>query len=80
MPNGATTKVLWLVSKSDGTGNLLVTGKHLSKDGAFQQTFPSAADGSQFPSILDIPTLGCWQLNLKRGTHLATVTLWVIGD
>lgn len=79
MPDGSTTKILWVASASLGMiGNQLeVTGTRLpNKDETFRQVFP-VANGNEFPSIVNVPSAGCWQLALITGSISGTVTLWV---
>ena len=77
MPDGGTTKILWMIQNPSAIGELTVTGKNLSLPGStFQQTFPAASAG--IPSIIDVPTAGCWYFDLKSGSDQATVIFWVV--
>lgn len=71
-PKGGTTKILWLVRGRGGGLELNVYGKRLDAPGSFSQYFPTAG-GHQFPSILKVPSVGCWQLQLISGAKSARV-------
>jgi hypothetical protein len=76
MPDGGTTKILWMIQDSSAIGELTVTGKNFSLPrSTFQQTFSEA--GAGIPSILDVPTAGCWHLDLTSGSDHAMVIFWV---
>jgi hypothetical protein len=62
-------KVLWATSR--GTRRLTVRGIRLDGSGSFMQQFGSAG-GGQFPSIVSIPTAGCWRLAVRSGSRRAT--------
>ncbi|MGZ4359464.1 MAG: hypothetical protein ACXVY8_01840 [Gaiellaceae bacterium] len=58
-------KILWELRRGN-TMVLRVQGKRLDGPGAFSQQLGSAASSpTQFPSIIDVPTPGCWRLTLK---------------
>jgi hypothetical protein len=76
-PTGGTTKILWHVrGRGDGL-ELTVYGKRLDKRGSFTQHFPTAG-GDQFPSIVQVPSVGCWQLQLTAGAKIARVTFLAV--
>lgn len=77
MPDGATTKILWRIQNSSAIGEITLTGKNLFRPGStFQQTFDAASDG--IPSIVDVPTAGCWRFDLQSGSDHATAIFWVL--
>jgi hypothetical protein len=76
-PNGGATKILWLAQGSGAELVLVVRGKRLDRRGSFTQRF-SMAGGNQFPSIVNVPTAGCWQLQLSSGTKSARVTFLAV--
>ena len=77
MPDGATTKILWKMQNAGTVGELVVKGENLSlPDSTFQQTFP--ATGSDIPSIVDVPTAGCWHFDLQNGSDQAIAIFWVL--
>jgi hypothetical protein len=70
-------KILWtLLDGSPSTTGLTVngvrtdTGTHLST-----QRF---AGGTEFPSIIDVPTAGCWRLSLSTGTSTTHLTVLAV--
>ncbi len=81
-PDGSTTKILWSINNPNASAALEITGKKLSAGHeTFQQTFPMASSPrGDYPSIVNVPTPGCWQLQIKSGTVAATVTFWVVGN
>ncbi len=78
-PDGRSTKILWYTVNPHSSNDLELTGKHLSTDHtSFRQGIPMASPAGDYPSIVTIPTPGCWQLQLQSGTVTATVTVWVV--
>jgi hypothetical protein len=74
MPGGRTTKILWLF---DHGTVMTIDGRNLTGRGRTHQTFSAAGDGS-FPSIVDVPTPGCWRFQVKSGPVTGDVTLRVV--
>jgi hypothetical protein len=66
-PEGWATKFLWW-SPHPGP-DLTITGRRIDRPGAFRQKFGSAAadEGIVFPSIVEIPTAGCWAVRVQTG-------------
>src|SRR5258707_3544932 len=81
-PDGSTTKILWSINNPNASAALEITGKKLSAGHeTFQQTFPMASSPQgDYPSIVNVPTPGCWQSQIKSGTVAASVTFWVVGN
>ena len=79
-PDGRSTKILWYTVNPHASNDLQITGKKLSAEHAtFQQTFPMATSPrGDYPSIVTIPTPGCWQVQLQSGTDIGAVTVWVV--
>ncbi|MGH2344657.1 MAG: hypothetical protein ACRDG4_05490, partial [Chloroflexota bacterium] len=79
MPHGRSTKILWVI-KNDGAGRTLnIAGRNLTGGGTTHQRFPAATSPiGDYPSILDVPTPGCWQFRLTSATVQGTVTLRAI--
>lgn len=73
---GGATKILWWVQGSGAT-RLMVTGERLDAAGSFRQTIPGPSPGRNtfFPSIITVPTTGCWRLDLQAGSTAGSVTL-----
>lgn len=60
-------KILWKLRRG-GAPAMLVYGKKLNSSQSFsQQLSPAAGSSTQFPSIIDVPTPGCWRLTVKAG-------------
>jgi hypothetical protein len=82
-PGGRTTKVLWLIDNPADNNLITIDGKNLTGHGKTHQVFPEAGGGIQgyddFPSIVDVPTSGCWRFQVRGGTAQATVTIPVVG-
>ncbi len=79
MPDGGTTKILWVITHGHIGSQLLIDGHNLTTRGQTHQEFPAVGGGgvpgTQFPSIIDVPTPGCWQFQLRSGDVTGTVTL-----
>ncbi len=82
MPDGETTKILWVVSHGNVGLTITIAGRNLTGSGRTKQDFPAAGGGgvpgSQYPSIVVVPTPGCWQFHLMSGSVAGTVTLRVV--
>jgi hypothetical protein len=79
-PSGEAMKVLWVVQKKAVGRALTVHGIELgSGTDAFFRRFPRAAGGGVggaiYPSIVDIPHAGCWQLTVATGTFKGTLVV-----
>ncbi len=83
MPDGGTTKILWLIDHGTVGSALTIDGRNLTGPGRSHQTFPEAGGGtfpySQYPSIVDVPTPGCWRFHVRSGSVTGEVTLRVVG-
>jgi hypothetical protein len=79
MPHERSTKILWVI-KHAGTDRMLnIAGRNLSGGGTMHQRFPVAiSPANNYPSILDVPTPGCWRFQLSSGTVHGTVTMRAI--
>jgi hypothetical protein len=70
---GAANKVLW-INDGPGYGHLLIAAHPFGKSTPIVQfDIPSASAG--FPSIIDLPTPGCWQLELTLAGTRATLEI-----
>jgi hypothetical protein len=76
-PNGQATKVLWIVRNVHARGSLSVSGSRLDATGAFHQTFSSVGN-AQYPSIVVIPHVGCWRLDVWVGRVHGTLVVEAI--
>lgn len=76
-PDGSTTKILWIVDNPQASGPLQLDGTNLSHPGkTFHQTI--AGEG-EIPSIVVVPSAGCWRLQISSGIATGTLILWVVG-
>jgi hypothetical protein len=79
--DGRSTKILWILDAPHPPGEVTITGVKVSSPSeTFQQTFPvagSATPGANYPSIVNVPTPGCWQIQFGR---IASVLFWVTGN
>ena len=66
-PEGWSTKFLWWSPQP--AGGVALDGWRLDGIGTFRQSFPAASsnDGTVYPSIVDIPTSGCWAVRVTIG-------------
>ena len=64
---GYATKILWHVR--GGSRRVTVVGARLDGAGRFTQRF--SASGAFFPSIVVVPSSGCWRLTVTSGRHVA---------
>ena len=82
MPGGGSTKILWVIARGNVGDALTLAGRNLSGPGTTKQSFQIAegagVPGTQFPSIVDVPTPGCWQFHLRSGSVAGTVTIRVM--
>jgi len=76
-PSGRSNKVLWIVRKIRGGFPLQINGHLLSASSrAVQLTVPAdSGPGEIYPSVIDVPTAGCWHFELQWGENQASVDL-----
>ena len=79
-------KILWTIEHPAISEILQIDGTNLSSPGkTFHQTINPAASSttvlsqSQYPSIVVVPSAGCWQLHITSGQASGTITMWVVG-
>jgi hypothetical protein len=73
-PEGWNTKFLWWSPKP--TGPLVLAGRQLDGTGRFRQVEYGAwepAMGLIFPSIVEIPNVGCWAVTVSTGNRAGVV-------
>jgi hypothetical protein len=70
------TKILWTLPKGAARA-LRIAGRQLDGNGSFSERW-TAAGGRQFPSIVDVPSAGCWRLTLTSGRIRRTVVLQAV--
>jgi hypothetical protein len=73
--SGVQMKILWVPRAR--AAKLVIAGRRLDGAGAFRHRLAPANDGS-FPSILDIPAAGCWQLSLSAGHAIGHVVVQAV--
>ena len=72
-------KILWEVRRGTAPPVLDVLATRIDGPGSSHQQLPStSSDPSQFPSIIDIATPGCWRLTLKAGSTTGHVVVDVV--
>jgi hypothetical protein len=84
-PGEVNMKVPWWVKRRWGS-SLTVSGRRIGAPGSFRQTFPAALGFSShppgylavFPSIVDVPTAGCWRLRVSTGKLAGVLVVKVI--
>jgi hypothetical protein len=69
----AGAKILW-ITQGQASRRLLILGRRLDGPGTFRHTEVATSSGA-FPSIIELPSAGCWRLILKTGRVEATVAL-----
>jgi hypothetical protein len=77
-PDGGTSmKILWEFLRTKHVPlTLSVRGQRLGGRGSLSQELsPTTSGPSQFPSIISVPTPGCWQLTLGTGRGAGRVTM-----
>jgi hypothetical protein len=68
-------KILWQTQRSGGV-LMKVHGIRLGGGGSFyQELSPTTSNARQFPSIISVPTAGCWRLTLTAGATTGHVTV-----
>ena len=71
-------KILWELRRGSAL-ILRVQGRRLDGRGSFSQELPPAGSTQfQFPSIIVVPTPGCWRLTLQAGTATGRVTMLAV--
>lgn len=80
-PDGRSTKILWVFGSVLTSESVVLTGVKLSSPHeTFEQTFAMGqgpGPGSGAPSIVRVPTPGCWQLQVNGA---ASLIMWVVGN
>ena len=68
-PDGSANKILWL-TRSPIPPNQLTLRAQPAQSAApvVSLRFPRVEENQQFPSIVDLPTPGCWRINVSWGT------------
>jgi hypothetical protein len=71
LPGGGSTKILW-IPRPLQSSQVVIDGTQLDGTGHFQQQFrgASSTSGTVFPSIVSVPSAGCWLLTIRNGRTL----------
>jgi hypothetical protein len=86
-PAGYSTKILWVFlgrdAKGRGGARLVVRGRRLDGPGSFRQEFAAISYQGQrgapsYASIVDVPSAGCWRLQLSAGSLRASVVFQAV--
>lgn len=71
-------KIFWQLKNPQAGDVLELTATNLTKGTMFHTTISRATSPADaYPSDIDFPIAGCWQLDLRSGTVAATVTFLV---
>jgi hypothetical protein len=70
-----TSKILWTVPEAGRV--LRIKGRRLDGEGSFVERWRAARKGA-FPSLVDVPTVGCWRLSLNSGPTKTSIVLQAI--
>jgi hypothetical protein len=76
-PTTRANKILWVVGLPRDGAVLVVTGHPMGVSSpTIRASFPAdSSPGEIYPSIIDVPTPGCWRLDLSWAGHTAAVEL-----
>ena len=71
--DGQAAKVLWWPRKGGAARSITIRGRSFDGGGTFLQA--SRASSSGYPSIVEIPSEGCWRLDIVTGRLRGTVVV-----
>ena len=76
-PTGHSNKILWIVREPRNGQPLHVTAHplHLGSPSLRVVDVADSSPGEIYPSVLDVPTRGCWHLMLQWGGNRASLDL-----
>jgi len=76
-PESPSNKILWVVRAPRAGADLTITAHPLGAAAPEVKVVQPAnsGPGEIYPSIVDVPTPGCWVLNLAWGSHRAALAL-----
>lgn len=78
-PDGSSNKILWVTKSPTNQLSIVARPLHAASP-TVTFTYPPAS-GNQTPSLVDLPSPGCWSLQLHWGgaqTARASLDLWVL--
>ena len=69
MPDGGTTKILWVIDNSKAGSTFSIHGTNLTGSGTYSMRSQARGplDQAMIPSIIKLPTPGCWRLIVTVG-------------
>jgi hypothetical protein len=71
-PDGGATSIIWVPERNTGR-YIYFRGQRLDGPGEFRQRSSFGSAGT-YPSVLRVPTAGCWRVTLRGQNLLAHVT------
>lgn len=78
-PRNPANKVLWIVRFPRDGNSLTITARlGTDRSDVVRTSWPAdSSPGEIYPSIIDLPKAGCWQLSLAWGPHRARIDIEV---
>ncbi|HEV2218051.1 MAG TPA: hypothetical protein VGV88_10820 [Candidatus Dormibacteraeota bacterium] len=75
--SGAANKIMWVVGIPRAGNPLRITGHpQNATEPTIDQSFPAdSGPGEIYPSIVDVPSAGCWHFDLAWGSNRTSVDL-----
>jgi hypothetical protein len=70
------TKILWHIP--GGSAVVTINGQRLDAPGRFRQRFPVSGHYNYYPSIVRIPTPGCWRVTVSSAQHVGRFALLAV--
>ena len=76
-PENPANKILWVVKQPRGTSDLVISGHPVDADAptVSQSEPPDSSPGEIYPSIVNVPSSGCWQFTLEWNGNTDTIEL-----
>jgi hypothetical protein len=80
-PRDHTNKILWVSrSTSNQPSDLLITAQRMTGTRPLGSPVTRTVMGGPGPSIIDLPTPGCWRLTLRWSRHVDHLDLQYIAN
>ena len=73
--DGRSNKILWAVRDYRNGKPLHLTARPLAGGSPVSLTRQADSSGEVYPSLVDVPTTGCWRMTLEWNGHTATIDL-----
>jgi hypothetical protein len=76
-PDNPANKILWVVKQPRGASDLVITGHPVDADAptVSQSEPPDSSPGEIYPSIVNVPSPGCWSFTLEWNGNTDTIEL-----